>query len=311
MTNALVLTGREEKYAHIFTSDSMEYKHQQVPTDDEQFAAENEASRKLFADIFGLSEDTPQDQIMSFLQGHKDEVLEANKDKDIPIPEEELTVMSDEQREKEYIESQNVFRRREVEEAEEKGLTTPSFSKSTDDVVGSASREDLWNRSQEELYNQQQQRKWDNKPTGARTEPHVTRDTTSGTTPTGRQPRKAIDGFQDMNASIQRLGTQRSSVWRASKVESDEEYFAQFAKSVPWWKRQVRKGRNFMRSNKGRITAKMGIVLMLQMCMAVYGKKYEFEGKQQMFGMFTLMLASFYMTKELSEDGFDVSGLIF
>jgi hypothetical protein len=56
---------------------------------------------------------------------------------------------------------------------------------------------------------------------------------------------------------------------------------------------------------------KVSAVLALQLAMAIFGKKYEFENFMQLITMFSLMVGSFFLTRELAEEGLDVTGMIF
>jgi hypothetical protein len=65
----------------------------------------------------------------------------------------------------------------------------------------------------------------------------------------------------------------------------------------------------FMRKPKFRITAKVGMLMSLQLGMAMVGKKYEFEGMGQAAMFLAMMMGVFYLTKELQNEDFDIRGL--
>lgn len=298
--NALVTTGDGGKYAHIF--DNMDFNKQDyvAPTEDEQYERELEETNAMLADFFDMGQ-ANEEEIARFLHIQDETSQTVNAEKLIVEEEEEQDVISEKEREKDYEERQFVYKR---ETAEREDLIEPSWSTSTDQVVNDnrPSFSDIGQRSTSRL-------------NSATSSSMSSSTSTSGTTSSSgstqqRGPRKAMDEFQRMNANVQRLGTQRTTGWTDYK-ETEEEYFAQYAKNMPFWKRGMRKARNFFKSGKGRITMKMGIVIALQMAMAVFGKKYEFENAGQMAIMFSLMLASFFMTRELSGEGLDVSGMIF
>lgn len=299
--NALVTIGEGGKYGHIF--DNMDFNKQDyvAPTEDEQFEKEREQQNAHLADFFDLGGGANEEIISRFMFDQEQETEVINAEKLVEDAEDELDVISEKEREKDFEERQFVYKR---DAAQREDLIEPAWSNSSDQVVNAnrPSYSDMTQRSSERLRS--------TSSSSAATGSSATTGSSSASGSAQRGTRKAMDEFQRMNANVQRLGTQRTNGWTDYK-ETEEEYFSQFAKNTPFWKRGIRKVRNFLKSGKGRITMKMGIVIALQMAMAVFGKKYEFESMGQMAMMFSLMLASFFMTRELSGEGLDVSGMIF
>lgn len=119
---------------------------------------------------------------------------------------------------------------------------------------------------------------------------------------------KAIDDFPRMNDSVQRMAMQRSTRWsQPAPKEAGDEYI-HYAK---WHLKFKHKCRKFFKSGKGRITTKVAALILLQLGMGVVGKRYQFENAGQMAMMFTMMVGSFFLTRELAEDGFDPTGFAF
>lgn len=64
----------------------------------------------------------------------------------------------------------------------------------------------------------------------------------------------------------------------------------------------------FFSSQKFRVMAKLGAMLSLQLFMAKLAGKYDIKNGAQFIGVIGLMLGSFYMSKELQSEGFDMRG---
>ena len=74
----------------------------------------------------------------------------------------------------------------------------------------------------------------------------------------------------------------------------------------PGWKKRIKR---FFKKKKVHIMAKVGMIMALQLGMAMIGKRYEFEGMGQMAVFLGMMMGIFYLTRELAEDGFDARGM--
>lgn len=118
----------------------------------------------------------------------------------------------------------------------------------------------------------------------------------------------AMDNFQRMNDSVQRMGMQRSKAWNQPAPKEAGDNYIHYAK---WHQKLKYKTKKFFKSGKGRITTKVAALILLQLGMGVVGKRYQFENAGQMAVMFTMMVGSFFLTRELAEDGFDPTGLAF
>lgn len=300
--NALALVGGEQgKYSHIFKDVDFDDRNYEVPSEDEQFAAEEAKALNVLADIFDLGPDINMNDIEQFSTYQQEDADKTFAEKLVQKEEETLDTVTEAEREKEFDERQVVYER---DSAEREGLTTPSWSQSTDQVIDNSNRRSFADVNQSSSHLRQA-----TGTTPSSSAPPIGGSTTSSSTQRGT--RKAGDEFQRMIGSIQRLAAQRTNNRWVDYKETEEEYFARFANNTPFWKRGMRKVRNFFKGGKGRITLKMGIVIALQLGMSVFGKKYEFENMGQMIAMFSFMLASFFMSRELAEEGLDVSGMIF
>ena len=87
--------------------------------------------------------------------------------------------------------------------------------------------------------------------------------------------------FED-NRSMKTWGARKPSLWERCKA--------------------------FFSSPKFRIMAKLGAMLSLQLFMAKLAGKYEIKNGAQFIGVIGLMLGTFYMSKELQAEGFDMRG---
>lgn len=315
----LMVTGSNERFKDIFKNSEFSASNYQAPTEDDMENAEKQEALNVFAEFFDLGDGLKAEDTLEYLQSQADlareENLKREKEQDPPPP---LEVLTEEEFEKEYEDSQYVYTQKR---AEEEGVTPPDWSKSTDTVVDPDQRREhfdsVMNKSESKLRSSTQSsqstngNQWGTSTGGytgsARSESSGSQPKSDGT------KRKAIDDFDRMHKSVQHVsfsGKNRDN-WNQQAPDDDEAYFAQFSSKVPFWKKGMRKAKRFLKSGKGRITMKMAVVIALQMSMAVFGKKYEFENAGQMAIMFSLMLASFFMTRELSQEGFDVTGMIF
>jgi hypothetical protein len=132
-------------------------------------------------------------------------------------------------------------------------------------------------------------------------QPRTTNTTYSGTPtgsgqPTGK-PRHIYDDMGHIQKNIQNLAV-TSPKWNDEKRERS------------WGKKSLwKRTKEWVSGKKGRIMIKFGALLALQLGMAVIGKKYSFENLWQASGFLCMMLATFFITKELQAEGFDARGV--
>lgn len=100
----------------------------------------------------------------------------------------------------------------------------------------------------------------------------------------------------------------------AMKTKPWKHYAKEESNNSAWTSRNGKRSllgrvKAFMRKPKFRITAKVGMLMSLQLGMAMVGKKYEFEGMGQAAMFLAMMMGVFYLTKELQNEDFDIRGL--
>lgn len=147
--------------------------------------------------------------------------------------------------------------------------------------------------------------------TSSGTNSYANRTSTANKTTTKKEdgkPSKAIDHFFSMNDSVQRVGASSVRGWTKKQETDERDNYDKFGSPVRGWRKWVRKAKKIVKGNKGRIMLKVGATIALQFGMAVFGKKYEFENAGQMAMMFSMMLGTFFLSRELAEDGIDISG---
>lgn len=309
----LMLTGKVDKYAHIFDKiapSGIEFK---PISEDERHALKLEETSNNLTDFFGFNVGSMEEFTSSFIEQHSEE-LKSTYENSI-VKEDALSARTDEENEKRFVDSQFIFQRRV---AESKDLTEPDFSKSTQYVASQnepAYGEKLANNRFREMdrvqsrttgFGQQPVR-----PTTASFgTPGASKPASPNQTTQNTGPRDAMDAFSDMNSEVQKVGRQHIKGWNDS-VEDEAGYFEAYANSTPWWKKSLRKAKLFMKGKKGKITLKVGMLLALNMGMAVFSKRYQFENGKQMAAMFGFMMTSFFITRELSEEGIDLGGFGF
>lgn len=125
---------------------------------------------------------------------------------------------------------------------------------------------------------------------------------------TSRRERKADSVYDHMGRIAQ------STQDTAMKTKPWKHYAKEESKNSAWTSRNQKRSllgrvKAFMRKPKFRITAKVGMLMSLQLGMAMVGKKYEFEGMGQAAMFLAMMMGVFYLTKELQNEDFDIRGL--
>lgn len=314
--NELALAGKVDKFKHIFDNLGPLESEIKSISDDEQHAQILQQTSGSLAEFFGIQGDFSIEEFTTSFVDNASEELKEKFESSI-TKEENLSARTEEENEKRYKDSQFIFQRRI---AESKELTEPDWSKSTDYVISQSTpgyAEKLGHSSYKQL-NQMNQSKPVTSGFGRPAQPqtkgstYATGSAQSNSTQTNEQtgPVDAMDAFGSMNAEIQKLGRQKIKGWN-EKSEDEIGYFEAFARNTPWWKKSLRKAKLFIKGKKGKITLKVAMLLGLNMGMAVFSKRYEFENGKQMTAMFAFMMTSFFLTRELSEEGVDLGGFGF
>lgn len=135
----------------------------------------------------------------------------------------------------------------------------------------------------------------------------TSRSTSSYQTGSTTKDRRKLDSVYD---HMGRIADNTQNV--AMKTKRWKDYEKEEARNNTSWSsgngKQSLLGRikRFVRKPKFRVTAKVGMLMTLQLGMAMVGKKYEFEGMGQAAAFLAMMMGVFYLTKELQNDDFDV-----
>lgn len=316
----LMLTGKMDKYAHIFDNMApVESEFKSISEDDQHAQILTETSNKL-SEFFGFNVGSMDEFATSFVEQHSEELKDTYENS--IVKEDTLSARTEKENEKRFQDSQFIFQRRV---AESKNLTEPDWSKSTDYVMSQSEPgygEKLSNNRFKEMerlqtrtaapagFGQQTARPASTGFDNAYRNPGTGTTTTNKQTTQNNEPRSAMDAFSDMNAEVQKVGRQRIKGWNTA-TEEEMGYFEAYAHNTPWWKKSLRKAKSFVKGKKGKITLKVGMLLALNMGMAVFSKRYKFEDGKQMAAMFAFMMTSFFITRELSEEGIELGGFGF
>jgi hypothetical protein len=164
-------------------------------------------------------------------------------------------------------------------------LSPASGSRSTDHVVGSGA------------YGSRPSVRDNFDSTQRTTNPAYTGTPTSSNTQQAGNPKHIYDDMHHINKNIQNIAA-TTPKWNDDKREKS------WGKKG-WWRRT----KEWISGKKGRIMIKFGALLVLQLGMAVIGKKYKFDNLWQASGFLCMMLATFFITKELQSEGFDARGV--
>lgn len=305
----LMVTGVFDKYAHIFEnlgknvqtelkSVSYEEKHEEVL----------QARTNDLSDFFGFDIGSVENFTQSLMAEVGDELNDTYESS--IVKQDKLDARTKEENEERFKESQFVFQR---SVAEKQNLTEPEWSKSTDYVVekdqpGYAQK--MSNQSYKKMdyatksgYGTDTKKGYQSGSSSSSWDKNKSAKTD--------EPTEATYAFGYMNNEVQNIATQRIPDWNRPSKEEASSHFEQYARNVPWWKKGIRKAKSFVKSKKGRITAKMAILIGMNMGMAVMSKRMKFENGQQMVGMFAFMITSFFITRELTEEGVNLNGFSF
>lgn len=306
----LMVTGVFDKYAHIFENmgRNVQTELKSVSYDEKHEEVLQSRTNDL-SDFFGFdigSVENFTQSLMSEVGEELHETYEASI-----VKEEKLDARTKEENEERFKESQFVFRRAA---AEKQNLTEPEWSKSTDYVVekdqpGYAQK--LSNQGHKKMEYASHSGYGSDAKKGYQSSTSSNSWSDKKKTDKTDEPTEATYAFGYMNNEVQNIATQRIPDWNKKSAEEASGHFEQYARNVPWWKKGIRKAKSFVKSKKGRITAKMAILIGMNMGMAVMSKRLKFENGQQMVGMFAFMISSFFLTRELTEEGINLNGFSF
>lgn len=269
---AFFAKGREESIPEI--TDAMLMAEERLQT-------EQRLSEMFFGSAGGSMEDLYE------LYRPKLEELQAEIPTQVLKEEDLKTEVADPFHAKKYEESKVIFARREVKETDP---FDPAYSQSAI-PPGSRSTEyvqDNRNIGTRPAYT-------DRAAGPTQTYDPVARPTT---TPTNRPPH-IYDQIPRVMQNVQNVAM------TTPKFEPDRsgQGWGKYAHKTRW-----QKIKEWFHSKNARITMKVGLLMALQLGMAVVGKKYSFDGLWQ-GGMFlSMMMGVFVITKELQKDGFDARG---
>lgn len=298
-----------------------------APTNDEMYAAQVDSNMDLLASFFDLG--SPEEARMVFeeaARGQTNETIDTimsttEKENEGRVQEDEtIRAMSLEDANKKYGEEAG-----DVFDVPQSRFTPHENKDVVSENSGNNTYSSMERSKQQNYYNQMNRSTSTTSSTSSSTnnrsnQSSPLRSATSNSQSssnsnanrgnTGDEPVRAMDYFGDMNSSIQRLAIQRTSGWNKD-AEPEDEIISRSMRRAKWHKKAIYKAKRFFKTGKGRITIKMGIAMALQIAMGVVGKRYEFDNAGQMAMMFSMMLASFFITRELAEEGIDATGIGF
>lgn len=132
--------------------------------------------------------------------------------------------------------------------------------------------------------------------TGA-VDPNVPKQTYNSVPQAGK-PVHLFDQIPRIQQNVQNVAW-LSPKWGNEKTQG----WGKYAHKNLWQKTKA-----FFKSDRGRILIKVGALMTIQLGMAVVGKKYAFEHLWQAGAFLCMMLGTFFITKELQRDGYDMRG---
>lgn len=106
------------------------------------------------------------------------------------------------------------------------------------------------------------------------------------------------------------IGTQRMAGWSDDKrytkklIEKENRY------ENSEFKKQVNKVKHFLKSKRFKITAKVTALVCLNIVMGITTKTIEFESTRQMLTLIGISVGSFYISRELTEDGISLKSAL-
>lgn len=329
--NELMTTGDRDKYAHIFDKLGPVKSDYIAPTNEEITEKQDHETISILSDLF--------DEDIGSMEFFTSDYADSWKDKEDTIIKmtEEFSISADSleaRTEAENIErfedSQFIFNRKI---AEDKGLTEPDFSQSTEYVISQSTPEyakKLGHNSYKRVEQVKASGGFGSQPNRSNTgfghptpkHEHVQSgygsrgSVNNKTTPNKKAEavkHSANEVFPDINSAVVSIGSQPMPGWvkSAAEVKKEQEersYFEQYTKNRPWWKKALSNTKSFIKGKKGRVMLKFGTYLAMNLAMGVFSKRLEFENSKQMTAMFAFMMGSFFLSRELSEEGINMNG---
>lgn len=257
-------------------------------------------------------------ELTAMTMKHVEEAREEVKDNF--LRKEDLRVTDDPFHQKRYEKQKHTYTKSYVEkkyaEEKEKIARGESVSRSTDRVIEDRSpypEGSPWNRTEPEPrtygYTGSKEQRVDGKRvfygSGTSSNTNTTRPTGYETKSQGEKRKKSDSVYDHMGRIAENTQhvAMKSKPWKAYDKEE--------ANTNAWASKNGKKSllsriKRFVRKPKFRVTAKVGMLMTLQLGMAMVGKKYEFEGTGQAAMFLAMMMGVFYLTKELQNDDFDV-----
>lgn len=240
--------------------------------------------------------------------------------KDNFLRTEDLKVTDDPYHAKRYEKQKHTYSKEFIEKkyAEEKERIArgESVSRSTDYVVEDKSpyaEGSPWNRTEPEPktygYSGSREKRVDNNRVhygSSNRDSNSNKSTGYQTKSQGDNRKKSDSVYDHMGRIAENTQTvaMKSKPWKA--YDKEEANNNAWASSRNGKRTLLGRVKRFMRKPKFRVTVKVGMLMTLQLGMAMVGKKYEFEGTGQAAMFLAMMMGVFYLTKELQNDDFDV-----
>jgi hypothetical protein len=279
----------EEKF-RLFTEEAGRAKTEEI-TNEELQAAERLAIDQELNEFFGM--DGGLEGLYDLMKEDIETLEEQMKDDVIKV--EELEAETEDPFHLQRFENeQKVFQKRRVEEAKEaKRETSTSTDYVKDEKSYGGTGYSTYNKPSAG-YTYGGNKTYSSYSGGGYTQPNKS---ASGDGKV-KDPKRLNEDVGFIASKVQDVAAQKVNGWKEKAQETGWG-------GKPSWKRRIR---NFFRTKKARILLKTGMLMTLQLGMAIVGKKYEFEGMGQAAMFLGMMMGVFYLTRELVEDGFDPRG---
>ena len=282
-------TDIDEERLKRFTEEAEQYKSEQISNEElreAEIAQQNEELNQFFGFDGGLED---------FIAMYEEDMnILAEQMKDDVLKAEDLEVETEDPFHIKLFEAeQAVFQKRKVEEQKE---NVSKISSSTDYVKDSSTKTSSFSSRTTGTSGYRSPTSSSTTTTSSSSSLYGNKSTTAKKEDEG--PRRLNDDYGYVASKVQDVASQKVNGWREKPVETGWG-------GKPSWKRKFK---NFFKSKKASILLKTGMLMTLQLGMAMIGKKYEFEGAGQMAMFLGMMMGVFYLTRELAEDGFDPRG---
>lgn len=126
-------------------------------------------------------------------------------------------------------------------------------------------------------------------------------------TPTFTAGPKAGEKAHIMSHTDRAMTNAQNAAWNSPKFEDSvgEEGWEAYANKT-WWQ----KAKSWVKGKNGRVMAKVTAFIVMQVGVALVSKKYVFDNWWQPVFFCSMMVGSFWMTKSLQKDGYDMRGLV-